>query len=265
MASRARTSTPFHVQRRRAGIRPGSPSSALLQHRFARQAGRRRVARRRATRRRPPQPRPGTAGLAGRHPVGALPELHAISVFGPKRVASAGFLRVTGDCASRGQGPDSSVGVCFLRRARGPRPRADAPLVCHPLVRPQQAQGLRPHRHRPRRLPSYWTFDARVHARWTAESGYVLQRPRPSGTPTATCRTRQVQRIRWEPSAGEVDHFFDDELVSGSKGVRADLLAKIEPFPTTKDLKPYDPGHSPAGWSSSTRSTSSPPPNDRGR
>ena len=32
-----------------------------------------------------------------------------------------------------------------------------------------------------------------------------------------------------------------------SKGVHADLLRKIEPFPTTTDLKPYDPGFL-SGW-----------------
>ena len=46
---------------------------------------------------------------------------------------------------------------------------------------------------------------------------------------------------------GALDHFFDDELVPASKGVPAELLRKIESFPTTSDLKPYQPGFL-AGW-----------------
>lgn len=93
----------------------------------------------------------------------------------------------------------------------------------------------------------YWTFDARVHADWTAESGYHYYETETYRDSNGNTQTRQVQRTRWVPSSGSLDHFFDDELVSASKGIRADLLAKIEPFPTTTDLKPYDPGYV-AGW-----------------
>ena len=44
-----------------------------------------------------------------------------------------------------------------------------------------------------------------------------------------------------------VDHFFDDEPVPGTQGVSHDLLKQIEPFPTTTDLKPYDPAFL-SGW-----------------
>ena len=59
-------------------------------------------------------------------------------------------------------------------------------------------------------------------------------------------QTRQVRQVRWEPASGRVRHFFDDDLVCASVGVRADLVRGIEPFPTN-DLKPYDPGFV-AGW-----------------
>ena len=49
------------------------------------------------------------------------------------------------------------------------------------------------------------------------------------------------------PASGSLDHFFDDELVPASKGVQEALLRKIEPFPTTTDLKPYNPGFL-SGW-----------------
>ncbi len=93
----------------------------------------------------------------------------------------------------------------------------------------------------------YWTFDAQVHADWSAMSGdyyYVSE----SYTDSQGRRgTRQVRKIRWYPSSGSLDHFFDDELVPASKGVNFDLLRKVEPFPTTTDLKPYDPGFL-SGW-----------------
>ncbi|TZF89257.1 zinc ribbon domain-containing protein [Cognatilysobacter lacus] len=86
----------------------------------------------------------------------------------------------------------------------------------------------------------YWTFDAQVHAEWTAESGthyYTTE----TYTQNGQTRTRQVQHTDWKPASGELDHFFDDDLVPGSEGAQRDLLEEIEPFPTTTDLKPYAP------------------------
>lgn len=91
----------------------------------------------------------------------------------------------------------------------------------------------------------YWTFDAQVHADWTAESGYyyyVTETYQENGQ----TKTRQVQKTRWEPSSGHVDHFFDDELVPASRGVQPQMLRRIEPFPT-KELVVYNPGFL-AGW-----------------
>lgn len=93
----------------------------------------------------------------------------------------------------------------------------------------------------------YWTFDAQVHADWTAESGYHYYETESYTDSQGRQQTRQVQRTRWVPSSGSLDHFFDDELVPASKGVTPELLRKIEPFPTTTDLKPYEPGFL-SGW-----------------
>jgi Zn finger protein HypA/HybF involved in hydrogenase expression len=93
----------------------------------------------------------------------------------------------------------------------------------------------------------YWTFDAQVHADWTAESGYYYYETETFRDSQGREQTRQVQQTRWSFSSGSLDHFFDDELVPASKGVPAALLKKIEPFPTTTDLKPYDPGYL-SGW-----------------
>ncbi len=93
----------------------------------------------------------------------------------------------------------------------------------------------------------YWTFDAQVDAEWTAESGYyyyVTETFRGSGGRT---QTRQVRKIRWQPSAGSLSHFFDDDAVPATVGVHTVLLRKVEPFPTLTDLKPYDPAFI-RGW-----------------
>jgi hypothetical protein len=92
----------------------------------------------------------------------------------------------------------------------------------------------------------YWTFDAQVHADWTAESGYYYYETETYTDANGKEQTRQVQKVRWQPSSGEVDHFFDDELVAASRGVQPDLLRKVEPFPT-KQLKPYQAGYL-SGW-----------------
>jgi hypothetical protein len=91
----------------------------------------------------------------------------------------------------------------------------------------------------------YWTFDAHVEADWTAEAGHYYYETE-TYVVNGQTRTRQVQRIRWEPTAGHVAHFFDDDLVCASVGVQPALVRGIEPFPM-HDLKPYDPGYI-AGW-----------------
>src|SRR5882672_10413364 len=68
----------------------------------------------------------------------------------------------------------------------------------------------------------YWTFDAKVHASWSAEAGKYYYE---------TVNGKRVQRVHWSPASGALDHMFDDELVPASTGVSAGLLRKIEPFP----------------------------------
>jgi ribosomal protein S27E len=94
----------------------------------------------------------------------------------------------------------------------------------------------------------YWTFDAHVHAAWTAMAGYVyferVQRRGPDGRIV----TVSEQRIRWQPAAGQLEYFFDDDPVPGTVGVELALLRKVEPFPTRGDeLKPYEPAYV-RGW-----------------
>lgn len=92
----------------------------------------------------------------------------------------------------------------------------------------------------------YWTFDAQVHADWTAESGHYYYETETYRDAQGNRQTRQVRKVRWVPSSGSLDHFFDDELVPGSVGVHPELLRKVEPFPT-KEVIPYAPSYV-AGW-----------------
>ena len=92
----------------------------------------------------------------------------------------------------------------------------------------------------------YWTFDAQVHAEWTADSGYYYYETETYTDANGKTQTRQVQKVRWVPSSGSLDHFFDDELVPASRGVQPDLLRRVEPFPT-KELTAYNPGFL-SGW-----------------
>jgi hypothetical protein len=92
----------------------------------------------------------------------------------------------------------------------------------------------------------YWTFDAAAHADWTATSGDYYYTTESYTDSSGQRRTRSVQHVRWYPTEGQLDHFFDDALIPGTVGVRMDLLNKVEPFPTA-DLKPYDPAFV-RGW-----------------
>jgi hypothetical protein len=85
----------------------------------------------------------------------------------------------------------------------------------------------------------YWTFDAQVHCPWTAEAGYYYYVTVPGRDARGRPVMRQERRVRWEPAAGVVDSFFDDEPVPGTQGLPLDLLKKVEPFPTGEVL-PYD-------------------------
>ena len=84
----------------------------------------------------------------------------------------------------------------------------------------------------------YWTFDAHVVCPWRAEAGHYYYTTETYRDNQGRRQTRQVRHVRWEPAAGEVRHFFDDEPVPGTQGVSQALLKQVEPFPTN-ELTPY--------------------------
>ncbi len=93
----------------------------------------------------------------------------------------------------------------------------------------------------------FWTFDAQANCPWTAEAGYHYYETESYRDSDGKEQTRQVQRTRWVPAAGTVDHFFNDELIAASRGVPNDLIKAVEPFPTLDQLVPYDASYL-SGW-----------------
>lgn len=85
----------------------------------------------------------------------------------------------------------------------------------------------------------YWTFDAHAVCPWEAEAGHYYYTTEHYRDSKGNSQTRQVRHVRWEPASGVVEHFFDDECVPGTHGLRHDLLEKIQPF-ATAELKDYD-------------------------
>jgi hypothetical protein len=166
---------------------------------------------------------------------------HAISVFDEKRVAQRCDF-----CGSPSLIAQEDTGAPI-------RPAGLLPfVVAEGKVREDIRQWYGSHWFAPNNLKSkaltdtlhgvylpYWTFDAHVAAQWTAEAGYRYT--------TRDSQGRTQTHIRWEWASGALEHFFDDLLIPASRGVHEKLLRKMEPFPTTKELKGYDPGYV-SGW-----------------
>ena len=85
----------------------------------------------------------------------------------------------------------------------------------------------------------YWTFDAQAECPWEADAGHYYYTTETYRDNKGQTQTRQVRHVRWKPASGVVRHFFDDEPVSGTRGVSHQLLVQVEPFPTD-ELVPYD-------------------------
>lgn len=95
----------------------------------------------------------------------------------------------------------------------------------------------------------FWTFDSRVHSRWSADSGtyyYVTVMVPMVVNGRTQFVAQQVRKVRWTPAAGERADVYDDLLVPASGFVRADLLAKLGSFDPA-GLVPYLPEYL-AGW-----------------
>jgi LSD1 subclass zinc finger protein len=96
----------------------------------------------------------------------------------------------------------------------------------------------------------FWTFDAFTSSWWQAEAGYYYHETETFWTTDdkgqRVQRTRQVQKIRWEPASGHLQLHFDDVLVPASQSIERPMMERIYPF-ETKALVPYGPNYL-AGW-----------------
>lgn len=95
----------------------------------------------------------------------------------------------------------------------------------------------------------FWTYDCRTHSNWTAESGYyyyVTETYTAYENGKRVTKTRQVRKVRWVPSSGARDGFYDDVLIVASKGLDYHLVFKIYPF-NLNQLVPYKPEYL-SGW-----------------
>jgi DNA-directed RNA polymerase subunit RPC12/RpoP len=96
----------------------------------------------------------------------------------------------------------------------------------------------------------FWTFDAYTSSWWRAEAGYYYHVTESYWTTDQegkqVQRTRQVQKIRWEPASGSLQLAFNDTLVPASQSVQRGMVERIYPFDTAT-LVPYEPGFL-SGW-----------------
>lgn len=95
----------------------------------------------------------------------------------------------------------------------------------------------------------FWTFDCNARSDWTADAGYYYYETEEytdyeDGKPVR--KSREVQKVRWEPAWGSHSAFYDDELVCASKGLSLELMNRIYPF-NLSALTPYQPEFL-SGW-----------------
>lgn len=92
----------------------------------------------------------------------------------------------------------------------------------------------------------YWTFDAQVWSQWRAEAGHHYYEQEAYVDGNGQKQTRQVQKTRWEPAAGQRQDLHDDVLIVASQGLSREMAHRLSTFDTSK-LVPYDPQYL-AGW-----------------
>lgn len=88
----------------------------------------------------------------------------------------------------------------------------------------------------------YWTYDAMTYTRYRGmrgddyqETEYYTER---DANGNEVQRSRTVTKTHWYPVSGEVQHFFDDVLVCGSKSIPVHLIQGLEPW-DTGELEPF--------------------------
>ncbi len=79
----------------------------------------------------------------------------------------------------------------------------------------------------------YWTYDTQTDTSYVGQRGeyyYVTESYVTTENGKSVTRTRQVQKTRWYPASGRVDHFFDNVLVVGSRSLPEKYVYQLEPW-----------------------------------
>ena len=96
----------------------------------------------------------------------------------------------------------------------------------------------------------FWTYDAYTSSWWRADAGYYYHVTESywatDDEGKRVQRTRQVQKVRWEPASGSLQLAFDEVLVPATDSVERAMIERIYPF-DTKALVTYEPGFL-SGW-----------------
>ncbi|MDY3552810.1 hypothetical protein R5W24_001899 [Gemmata sp. JC717] len=84
----------------------------------------------------------------------------------------------------------------------------------------------------------YWTYDAMTYTRYHGMRGDDYQETEyyteKDANGNEVQRSRTVTKTNWYSVSGEVQHFFDDVLVCGSKSVPEHLISGLEPWDTNE-------------------------------
>ena len=80
----------------------------------------------------------------------------------------------------------------------------------------------------------YWTYDSLTASRYSGQRGEHYWVTKSYTDNQGKTKTRQVRKTRWYPASGRFQRFFDDVLVMATKGLRRELVHKLEPWPLGK-------------------------------
>ena len=89
----------------------------------------------------------------------------------------------------------------------------------------------------------FWTYDCRTDSTYTGDRGehyYENESYTAMEAGKSVVRTRRVQRTRWHPVSGQVQHFHDDVLVLASNTLPHSLRGAVSDWKLAA-LQPYQP------------------------
>jgi len=88
----------------------------------------------------------------------------------------------------------------------------------------------------------FWTYDSDTSTSYTGQRGehyYVTESYTSTENGKTVTKTRQVQKTRWYFASGQVNHAFDDVLVSASESLPKKQVTELEPW-DLENLVPFN-------------------------